>query len=295
MEEIISAFVQWISGQHASTNTCGAYKTDLRQLYRFLLASQVAPMTSWSEVGNEHLVAYLLRLREQQYAPTSIARKLAAMKSFFHWLHEEERIATDPTVSLTTPRVDRELPTAINAADVTSLISLLVAEDPIGLRDRAMLQLLCSTGMRVTEIVSLNMADLNFERQSVLCIGRPSKGGRHRFLPLDAETMTTLHAYLEFGRPRMVHAHKEQGLFVNHHGSRLTRQGFWLIIKSHARAAGLDSLTPHSLRHSFAVNLLEHGAELHEVQELLGHASISTTQMYRPAKGATRTRTPVHA
>ena len=294
MEEIISAFVQRISGQHASSNTCGAYTTDLRQLYRFLLSSQDAPLTNWSEVGSEHLVAYLLRLREQKYAPTSIARKLAAMKSFFHWLLEEEHITADPTVALSAPRVDRELPTAVNAADVASLINLVVAQDPIGLRDRAMLQLLCSTGMRVTEIVSLNMADLNFDRQSVLCVGRPSKGGHRRLLPLDADTMATLHTYLEIGRPRMARAHKEQGLFVNHHGARLTRQGFWLIIKSHARAAGLDSLTPHSLRHSFAVNLLEHGAELHVVQELLGHASISTTQMYRPSKGATRIRTPVH-
>ncbi len=295
MEEIITAFVERMNGQHASLNTRGAYATDLRQLSRFLHSGPAPIVAAWAEVGSEHLVAYLLRLREQKYAPTSIARKLAAMKSFFHWLQEAGQIPTDPTASLSAPRVDRELPTAINAEDVASLLSLVAAQDPIGLRDRAMLQLLCSTGMRVTEIVSLNVADLNFERQSVLCASRPTKNGRRRFLPLDGDTMTTLHAYLEIGRPKLVHVAKEQGLFVNHHGARLSRQGFWLIIKSHARAAGLDALTPHSLRHSFAVNLLERGAELHVVQELLGHASILTTQMYRSSKGTTRTRTPVHA
>ena len=156
-----------------------------------------------------------------------------------------------------------------------------------------MLQLLCATGMRVTEIVSLNVGDLQFDKQAVLC-GAGGKSSRKRTLPLEAATLGTLHAYLELGRSRLVHDRAEQSLFVNHHGSRLTRQGFWLIIKNHARAAGLDSLTPHSLRHAFAVNLLEHGAELREVQELLGHASISTTQMYRPSRGVRGSRTPVH-
>jgi integrase/recombinase XerD len=290
MEELIAAFVSRMSGQHASVNTCGAYGTDLRQLCRFLQASEI---TSWTTIGSEHLVAYLLRLREQHYAPTSIARKLAAMKSFFHWLHEEGLIAEDPTVSLATPRVERDMPLAVKADEIASLINLVVTQDPAGLRDRAMLQLLCSTGMRVTEVVSLDVSDLNFDRQSILCVGRPSKASRRRLLPLDADTLATLHTYLEIGRSKLVHDPKETALFVNHHGARLTRQGFWLIIKSHARAAGMGELTPHSLRHSFAVNLLEHGAELRVVQELLGHASISTTQMYRPSRGVARVRTPV--
>ncbi len=291
MEDVITTFIKRMSvQQHASPNTCGAYSTDLRQLTRFLQANG---FTRWEEIASEHLVAYLLRLREQQYAPTSIARKLAAMKSFFHWLHEEGIAAADPTVKLSSPPVNREAPAALNPDEVQTLMDLVAAQDPSGLRDRAMLQLLCATGMRVTEIVSLNIGDLHFDQQTVLC-GAGGKSSRRRTLPLEAATLGTLHAYLELGRPKMVHDRKEQSLFVNHHGARLTRQGFWLIIKSHARAAGLASLTPHSLRHAFAVNLLEHGAELREVQELLGHASISTTQMYRPARGPRGSRTPVH-
>ncbi len=289
MDEQIAAFVTQISTQQgASNNTCGAYRTDLKQLLLFVRS---AGITKWAEVGSEHLVAYLIKLREQNYAPTSIARKLAAMKSFFHWQIETGTIATDPTVSLSAPRVDREAPPALNHGEVASLLSLIGAKDPIGLRDRAMLLLLSTTGMRVTEIVSLDIDSVNFERQSVLC--GAGRHGRRRCLPLDSQAIASLRAYLQLGRPRLVHGTGETALFVNHHGARLTRQGFWLIVKGHAHAAGLDSLTPHMLRHSFAVNLLQHGAELRTVQELLGHASISTTQMYRPARQPSRPRTPV--
>lgn len=294
MEQAIATFVErMIVDQHASNNTCGAYSTDLRQLSVFLRSVDIS---DWSVISSEHLVAFLLRLREQQYAPTSIARKLAAMKSFFHWLHETGQIEVDPTVSLSAPRVERESPQALNATEVASLLELVSTRDPIGSRDRAMLHLLCATGMRVTEIVSLNIADVNFDRRSVLCAASIGKNSRRRCLPLDDAAMTTLRAYLQIGRPKLVHTDQEQSLFVNHHGARLTRQGFWLIIKGHARAAGMKDLTPHSLRHSFAVNLIEQGAELRVVQELLGHASISTTQMYRSSNRAQpRGRTPVHA
>ncbi len=294
MEEMIAAFVKRMSSQqHASANTVAAYATDLRQLVKFLSANNI---TKWTSVTSDHLVAYLLRLREQQYAPTSVARKLAAIKSFFHWLFEDGGITSDPSVSLSAPRIDREQPAPVKETEVASLLGMVKGRDPISLRDRAMLHLLISTGMRVTEIVSLDINDIDYDRSSVLCVGRSNKASRRRYLPLDADTLAALHTYLESGRPRLVHSKKEHALFVNHHGARLTRQGFWLIIKNHARAAGMESLTPHSLRHSFAVNLLEHGAELREVQQLLGHASITTTQMYRPARNSSpRSRAPMHA
>jgi integrase/recombinase XerD len=282
MDETIAAFVKRLgSHKHASANTCSAYATDLRQLLKFLQAQKVS---SWPMVASDHLVMYLRYLHKQQYAPTSVARKLAAMKSFFHWLFEEGRTENDPTAALSAPRVDREMPPPVNAAEVNSLLSHVTARDPIGLRDRAMLHLLISTGMRVTEIVSLDVADIDFANHAVICDGRANKAGRRRSLKLDADALDALRVYLQEGRNKLVHNKKEHALFVNHHGARLTRQGFWLIIKGHARQVGMDSLTPHSLRHSFAVNLLEQGAELREVQEMLGHASISTTQMYRPSR-----------
>ncbi len=289
MDETIIAFVDFMQGhQRASHNTCGAYGTDLRQLSHFLQEHRIL---RWKEIGSEHLVAYLLRLREEQYASTSIARKLAAMKSFFHWLVETGQIPTDPTVSLSAPRVDRETHAAVTTDALATLMKLMVANDPIGLRDRAMLQLLCTTGMRVTEIVSLDVSDLDFEHQTVLCVGGQGKHARRRMLPLDPDTVTTLRAFLDLGRSRLAPNKKELSLFVNHHGTRLTRQGFWLIIKTHARSAGMAEVTPHSLRHAFAMHLIDHGTELSTVKELLGHASISTTQMYRGR--SSRQRQPV--
>jgi integrase/recombinase XerD len=291
MEEQIAAYVAQIGAQQgASSNTCSAYGTDLRQL---MLFARSVGVTEWSAIGSEHLVAYLLRLREQSYAPTSIARKLAAMKSFFRWMLDAGVITEDPTVSLSAPRVDRTAPPALNDEEVSMLLNLVGASDPIGLRDRAMLHLLSTTGMRVTEIVSLDVDSVNFERQSVLC--GTGRHGRRRLLPLDAATASALRAYLQVGRLRLTHGLHETALFVNHHGARLTRQGFWLIVKGHAHTAGFDQLTPHMLRHSFAVNLLQHGAELRTVQELLGHASIATTQMYRPSRPPLRPRSPVRA
>jgi integrase/recombinase XerD len=290
MDATIAAFVEQMArDQHASANTCGAYSTDLRQLQQFL---QSADVDVWTGISSEHLVAFLLRLREQHYAATSIARKLAAMKSFFHWLLQGGAIAVDPTVSLSAPRVERDSPKALNAADVSALLNEVGTQAPLDVRDRAMLQLLCATGMRVSEIVTLNVADIAFDKRVVHCAGHNGRTARRRALPVDDATLVTLRAYLDRARGLLVHRPQEESLFVNHHGARLTRQGFWLIIKSHAREAGMNTLTPHSLRHAFAVNLLEHGAELREVQELLGHASISTTQMYRP-RATTRARTPV--
>jgi len=291
MEDTIIQFTEQMGTLHsASINTCGAYATDLRQLSLFL---QSVSIMQWEDVANEHLVAFLIRLREQQYAPTSIARKLAAMKSFFHWFTINTPEAIDPTTSLSAPRADREIPQALNDGEVNALLNLISAKEPIGLRDRAMLHLLYATGMRVTEIVSLDVSDINFDRQSVLCGTQTGKHGRRRCLPLDEHALAALRAYVQLGRIRIVTDPHQQALFLNHHGARLTRQGFWLILKGHAKTAGLATLTPHALRHSFAVNMLHHGAELRTVQELLGHASISTTQMYRATRTPSRVRTPV--
>ncbi len=287
MQDVLDAYLTQIG---ASANTRGAYAADLRQLRVFLLSVEI---TSWQAVTSDHLVAYLLRLREQNYAATSIARKLAAMKSFFHWLRQHVEMAADPTQKLVVPRTEREVPQPISAENIDSLLESIQDETTMKLRDRAMLQLLYSTGMRVTEIVSLNTDQIDLAEALVRDVGQIGARHRQRSLPLDVLSAHVLEEYLVAGRPALIHSDTESALFVNHHGDRLTRQGFWLIVKTYARAAGCADVTPHTLRHSFALNLLAHGTELHTVKELLGHASISTTQMYRGRPNSRKTAVSV--
>lgn len=285
MEDTITSYLDHLTAhQGASANTRGAYSADLRQLSIFLRSVDV---TAWRVVNSDHLVAFLLRLREQHYATTSVARKLAAIKSFFHFLGEYDLIAADPTVALSAPRVERDLPQGAGLDEIETLLRLIDSHTAMGLRDRAMLLVLCATGMRVTEIVTLNLDDVDTERATVKCAAGQGRRRGARTLPLDAPAHTAVRAYLLAGRGALVTNPNETALFVNHHGDRLTRQGFWLIVKGYARAAGFERLSPHSLRHSFAMNLLARGTELRTVQELLGHASIATTQMYRTARRRT--------
>lgn len=286
MDEKIAAYVTSLGAQQGATpNTCEAYAADLRQMKLFL---QSAAISSWGIVTSDHVLAFLLRLRDQQYATASIARKLAALKSFFHWLQETGYMRDDPTLKLSSPRSTREPVRIISVDEVDLLLGMIHTQSPKGLRDRAMLHLLSATGMRVTEIVSLDLAQVDLEQGIVQCTTHNRHHVRQRMLPLEDAACTALRAYLLAGRSALLRDPQVAALFVNHHGARLTRQGFWLIIKSHARAAGIDQVTPHTLRHAFAINLLEQGAELRTVQELLGHASISTTQMYRESNRPAR-------
>ncbi len=294
MEETIAAFAKHMSDQHASANTSGAYATDLRQLAKFLHAHKI---NQWTAITRDHLVAYLVALRDQ-YKATTINRKLAAFKRFFQWLSETGALANDPTAGLSAPRVSPERGEPVSSTDVEKLLSQITARDAIGLRDRAMLYLLAFTGVQVSEAIALDTTDINFERQPVVYVGRTKKSRRPRVLQLDPATLDALREYRDAGRHKLVHNKKEHALFVNHHGLRLTRQGLWLIVTSHAEAAGVKGITPQTLRQTYAASKLAHGAELRVVQELLGHASITTTQMYRPARGgdnAPRSRAPIHA
>jgi integrase/recombinase XerD len=218
-------------------------------------------------------------MKEQPYASSSVARKVAAVKSFFHYLFARDHIAEDPTARLDSPKVKKRLPKTLPAADVERLLDApRRKKSPTNLRDTALLALLYATGMRVTEVVSLSLDDVNLEAQALHC---PGKEGQTRILPFDAETRRALQAYLEDGRPHLVKDKDEQALFLNHRGQQLTRQGLWLIIKAYANEAQLSAeVTPHTLRHSFAAHKLGIGTDLREVQQLLGHANISTTQIY---------------
>ncbi len=275
MDSAIQDFITALAAQrHSSENTLGAYRTDLRQLAQFL---ERAGVSRWVEVTPALAAEYVMQLRQRQYATTSIARKVAATKSFFHFLVQTNVVTEDPTASLDTPRVEKYLPNVLTPEEVARLFAVVLADSPSGQRDLAMLHTLHSTGMRVSELVTCDTGHLDLARGHIRCRGR---NRRERLLPLSLEAQRALVAYVEDGRRSLVHGDAQQALFLNHHGQRLTRQGFWLIMKNYARSAGISRITPHTLRHSFALDMLGRGMELRSVQELLGHANISTTQVY---------------
>jgi integrase/recombinase XerD len=260
-------------------NTTEAYRNDLSQFCAYLRQHGVE---NWPQVTSEQLAGYLLEMREaQSYRPTTIARKIAAIKAFFRYLRSQEYIAFDPVEKLESPRVPKELPNVLSPEQVNSLFRQVDIATPSGQRDLAMLQMLYATGMRVTELISLNMGDFDAAQAMVLCPGRNGRRKRERILPIPPIAVEAIKHYLEKARPHLMARHpEEEALFLNHHGERLTRQGFWLIIKGYARQAGIMNITPHMLRHSFAIMMLKDGMELRSVQELLGHAHITSTQVY---------------
>ena len=275
MERVIQEFIETLSARkHSSENTLGAYRSDLRQLASH---AQERGARMWSDVTADTLNSFVDELRRREYATTSIARKIAAMKSFYSFLVATGKVASDPTSALDTPRVEKYAPAALSNDDVERLLAAVSGDTPASQRDYAMLQCLYATGMRVTELVTTDVASLDLARGHIVCRGR---AGRERTLPLKPVAQRALATYLNQGRLALATNPAETALFLNHHGQRLTRQGFWLIMKGYARAAGIERITPHTLRHSFALDMLERGAELRTVQELLGHANISTTQIY---------------
>jgi integrase/recombinase XerD len=248
------------------------------------------PTDDWSQVGKEQILAYILFLKERKYATSTVARKIAAVKSFFHFLKAQAVVDHDPTENLDSPRVNKYLPKAISVNEIQALLEQPSKHSgPESLRDQAMLGLLYATGMRVTELVSLNMDDVDLAGSKVRCAG---KGNKARIIPIRPEQKIALEAYLSQARPQLVGSNGEIAVFVNHRGHRLTRQGFWLILKAYADEAGVGDITPHTLRHSFAAHLLGEGENLRRVQELLGHASISTTQIYTQVNANTKRLDP---
>lgn len=244
----------------------------------------------WSQVSKDQILGYMNFLKDRKYADSTVARKIAAVKSFFHFLTDKKVIPGDPTAHLDSPRVNKYLPKAISVNDIRRLLEQpLHHSGPEALRDLAMLGLLYSTGMRVTELVTVNMDDVDLENNKVRCAG---KGSKARMIPIRADQQIALDAYLNNARPQLVGNNGETALFVNHRGHRLTRQGFWLILKAYADEAGIADITPHTLRHSFAAHMLSEGENLRRVQELLGHASVSTTQIYTQVNASVKRSDP---
>ena len=280
MSKSVGEFLVFLAVEKgASANTIAAYKNDLQQLADYIGSRK--GKDGWEKLERTDIQDFILNLKERGYSETSVARKVAAVRSFFAFLAAEGAITTNPTDGLASPRVGKTLPKAISPNEVDELLEQPARRStPEARRDRAMLELLYATGMRVTELVSLDMTNLGLDPRSpfVRCVG---KGAKERSIPIHEHALEALNGYLEEGRPLLVRDHSEQALFVNRRGERLTRQGFWLILKGYAKSANLGKdITPHTLRHSFATHMLRGGMSLRNVQEMLGHANISTTQVY---------------
>ena len=263
-----------------SDNTISAYKNDLGQFIGFL-GSREGGLVDVSQVTSETVLAYVEDLQHgpNAYAPSTVARKIAAVKSFFHSLLEQKLITTNPAARLNSPKVKKHIPKTISQADMERLLAAPGhSGGPKSLRDRALLEVLYATGMRVTEVVNLYLSDVDWDKRTVSCTGKADK---RRHIPL-GPAGDPLTDYLQQGRPNFARDDSPAVLFLNHRGQKLTRQGVWLILKEAADMAGLDGVvTPHTLRHSFAKHKLGAGEDLRRVQELLGHANLSTTQVYR--------------
>src|SRR3972149_5331403 len=294
MNDPLDDFLSFLSAEKgASNNTVAAYRNDLRQLATYMRPKEDGKKPreddkkpkedgkSWEKVDRVIIQDFILDLKSRKYAETTVARKVAAIRSFFSFLESEGMISCNPTEGLAWPRVGKMLPKAISPNEVDELLEQPCKRStPEARRDRAMLELLYATGMRGTELVSLDLTNLNLDPENayVKCSG---KGAKERVLPIHVQAAEAVQEYLEGARPLLVRNKNEKALFVNRRGERLTRQGFWLILKGYARAANLrEDVTPHTLRHSFATHMLRGGMPLRHVQEMLGHANISTTQVY---------------
>ncbi|MGP4082112.1 site-specific tyrosine recombinase XerD [Pseudalkalibacillus sp. R45] len=259
-----------------SENTLQSYQRDLKQYTTFLMKE--LKHKELNEVRRNDIMAYLYHLKDAGRASTTIARTIASIRSFHQFLIRERVTDQDPSVHIETPKTERKLPKILSSQEVENLMEAPESNSAFGIRDRAMIELLYATGIRVSELIQLNLSDVHLTMGFVRCVG---KGDKERIIPVGRMATEALTTYIENGRGKLLKKKTTDALFLNHHGNRLTRQGFWKILKKLSRAANIQKeLTPHTLRHSFATHLLENGADLRAVQELLGHVDISTTQIY---------------
>lgn len=288
MRATVDDFVQHLETERGlSKNTLAAYRSDLRQFEAFVSKSG---HSGW-DIPPSIVRGFMSDLVQREYRQTSRARKLAAVKALYRYLRSTEAVASDPTTGLNGARVARRRPRIISTAEVERLLEQASdASTPERMRDRAMLEALYATGMRVSELVGLDVDDVDCWAREIV-LGR--HGANARTVPLTERSAEALQAYLTNGREKLLRRADEQAVFLNHRGTRLTRQGFWLIVKAYAQRSNIQTpITPHTLRHSFAAHRLQGDSSVREVQQLLGHASPATTQVYAELARESRPQPP---
>ncbi len=275
MDKILKGFLTYIREEkHATENTFASYRRDMDMYFAFLVAQgKKDPLV----VKKDILDLYLAQLREAGKSENTIARNLSSIRSFYQYLMIQGKISENPAKQVRHHVTNRKLPDILTADEVNLLLDQPQCTSPKGFRDKAMLELLYATGMKVTELVDLNIQDVNIQLSIIHCTG--SNGGR--IVPMYKTAAKALEEYINKIRPLLLDREDNEALFVNTNGARLTRQGFWKIIKAYAQSAGINKdITPQTIRHSFASHLLENGADIRAIQEMLGHTDISSTQFY---------------
>lgn len=276
MKQQVDSFIEYLQNvKKTKENTSMSYRRDL---YKWAGYMEEQGIASCELVTEDHLKEYVEYLQHLQFKNTTISRSIASVKAFYNYLFKQHLVQEDITENIRAPKIEKKMPEILTVEETIRLLEQPQGDAPKELRDRAMLELLYATGIRVSELISLKVEDVDM-KAGILCC-------KERSIPFGIKTRRALSRYLENGREAMLSDYKEELLFVNCSGDGMSRQGFWKLIKNYARKAGIDAeITPHTLRHSFAVHLVENGADLRSVQEMLGHSDIATTQIYASRKG----------
>ena len=278
MDKQIKLFLDFLqNSKKLSDNTLQSYRRDITQYEDYINKSKL----DYLKIQNEDIKSYLNGLKEIGKKTSTISRNLATIRSFYQYLVRTKKVKEDPTAGVQSPKIEKRVPSILTSEEVELLLDQPKDVDLKGTRDKAMLEFAYATGMKVTEIIDLNIGDVNLKENTVTC----KSGRKTRTIPLGALAEDALKEYIEEARPILIKSEEDKALFVNMNGSRLTRQGFWKIVKYYKEQANIDKdITPHVLRHSFATHLLQNGADLKSIQTMLGHSDISSTQVYAQFK-----------
>ena len=277
MNDHLKKFMQFLLVEkRLAKNTLLSYERDLKTYLHYL--KNVEVIETLNQVQRVHIVQFLTFLKDQGKSAKTLARHIASIRAFHQFLLRDQTTNQDPSVLIEIPKTERSIPKILSLQEVEKLLEIPHGHEHFALRDKAMLEILYATGIRVSELIQMDVAHVNLSMGFVTIIGKSDK---ERIIPIGGPAAEALKRDLEHGRPHFISKYQDYSLFLNHQGKRLTRQGFWKILKKLAKEAGIENeLTPHTLRHSFATHLLQNGADLKAVQEMLGHADISTTQIY---------------